>query len=242
MGTTTRSREFQKTPLNQFLEITFGGGSGYGVEFLVIRICQPRLRAQKADGVPLPLIKPQLIQSAGGESVAPEGDGELVAVLSEVGLRQAGILALAKHIEHAGAGFVDVVGEEEDLAEALVAWNGTVGLLQFGGGERGRQLARVPNRDPVGKNVDLHTRVGLVVAVSESVDDDLGNGGLGDFVGDGVLRPGIAHTDPAGEFGHDEIGGLIDQLKEIALEDLIVGDGFDRFVAVEVEAFDLGSR
>lgn len=117
-----------------------------------------------------------------------------------------------------------------------------VGLLQLGGRERGRQLAGIPDRDPVGKDVNLHAGVGLVVAVGECVDDDLGNGGLGDLVGDGVCRPGIAHTYLTGKLGHDKIGRLIDQLEEIALEDLIVRDGFDGFGAVEVQAFDLGGR
>ena len=34
MGTTTGSREFEETPVDQFFKIALGGGSGYGVEFL----------------------------------------------------------------------------------------------------------------------------------------------------------------------------------------------------------------
>ena len=106
-----------------------------------------------------------------------------------------------------------------------------------GGSSPGFQTSR-----PVGKEHDLHAGVAGVVAMGDGVDDGFGNGFAGEFVFDRCLRSKGARADGAGDFGHDEVNGLIHEFKDRAFVNLVRGNGLANFRAVEVHALDLGGE
>ena len=150
--------------------------------------------------------------------------------------------ALADHHQGAGAELLDVTGQEEGLADAVVAGNGTVRMAELFGRERRRELARVPDLEAVGKHRDLDGGVGGVVAVRDGVDDGFADDIGRDLVAHGRLRALGACADTAVQLGHDEVVRHVHLLEEVALEDAVEGDGPGDFSAMEVHAPNLGAR
>ncbi len=109
-------------------------------------------------------------------------------------------------------------------------------------GQLRRQLPRVPNLQPVGKEHHLDAGVASVVAVRHGIDDGLSHGFARELVRDGRLRTPGACAHGAGDLGHHKVDRLVHQLERRALVDLVGRDGLAHLGAVEVQALDFGGE
>lgn len=176
-----------------------------------------------------------------GASGPPDGGDEAVCE-GELRLGQTRSNTLPNHVAGAGAHALDVFGQVERLGEERVAGNRAMGLAQVLKGERLGKRAGIPDFEPVCEEHDLNAAVAVVVAVGNGVDNGFGNDIPRDLVGDRGLRALLAGADADIDLGHDEVDGLIDEFKGGALVNLIGGNGFGHFGAVEVGALDLGRQ
>lgn len=96
---------FDQAQLGQLRQIPGCGSFGHLEDLLEFGITDLAVLLEVMNARHLPLVGLELGEPIFGQPLPPESDGELVAVPGEVRLGQAGGLALAQNVQHAGAGW-----------------------------------------------------------------------------------------------------------------------------------------
>ena len=103
---------------------------GYTEYGLILRITNRASDLQMGYCPLLSVVEPQPDHDLFRQPIAPERCGELAFTLIEIWLGQGVLYTLPDHHQRAGAVFLDVAGEEQRLANAGVAGQGSVRVPQ----------------------------------------------------------------------------------------------------------------